>query len=212
MKSFLRTSFAIISHVYLDYFVFFCLNFIAIQFDTKQLNAQLGLSNTSNFYYKFPISLSLALMTYVGNEMGANNIPRAKKYSWAGIIIYFIFTTIFLTCLAVFRYQWAEFYAEDQEIQDIIMDVFPIFVFGFFVIDGLQGTLTGILKGIEKKEYVTYTTLIVYYLIGIPLVIYFSFQFGLGMKVKGIWWAFAIANAALAIMYNINLKGTFLKF
>ena len=92
------------------------------------------------------------------------------------------------------------------------MDVFPIFVFGFFVIDGLQGTLTGILKGIEKKEYVTYTTLIVYYLIGIPLVIYFSFQFGLGMKVKGIWWAFAIANAALAIMYNINLKGTFLKF
>ena len=59
-----------------------------------------------------------------------------------------------------------------------MLQVYNIFVFGFFVIDGLQGTLTGILKGIERKEFVTYSTLLVYYIIGIPLVFYYSSDLG----------------------------------
>ncbi|CAK94292.1 unnamed protein product (macronuclear) [Paramecium tetraurelia] len=203
-SSFLRGSIPIIGHIYADFFVFFLLNFIAVGFGSDQLNAQLALSNTSNFYYKFPISLSLALMTFVGNEMGAKNIKRAKRYSWVGVLLFIGFTTIFLSALSFFKETWAEFYsAGRQEITDLILEVYPIFVFGFFVIDGLQGTLTGILKGIERKDFVTYSTLLVYYLIGIPLVVYFAYDFGLGDKVYGIWLAFGIVNAILAVLYLI---------
>jgi MATE family multidrug resistance protein len=102
--SFTRTSFPIIAHIYADYFVFFLLNFIAVSFDANQLNAQLALSNTSNVYYKFPISLSLALMTFIGNEMGSKNIKRAKLYAWVGVLFFVCFTTVFLTLLSVFKY------------------------------------------------------------------------------------------------------------
>ncbi|CAD8183873.1 unnamed protein product [Paramecium octaurelia] len=203
-QSFLRESIPIIGHIYADFFVFFLLNFISVGFGSDELNAQLALSNTSNFYYKFPISLSLALMTYVGNEMGAKNIKKAKRYSWVGVLLFIGFTILFLSALTIFKQSWAEFYsAGRQEITDLILDVYPIFVFGFFVIDGLQGTLTGILKGIERKDFVTYSTLFVYYLIGIPLVVFFAYDFGLGKKVYGIWFAFGIVNAILAVLYLI---------
>lgn len=65
--------------------------------------------------------------------------------------------------------------------------------------------ILGILKGIERKELVTYSTLLVYYLIGIPLVIYFAYPFGLGEKVYGIWLAFTIVNIVLAVLYFISI-------
>lgn len=63
--------------------------------------------------------------------------------------------------------------------------------------------MTGILKGIDRKEFVTYSTLFVYYIVGIPLVLYFSYGWGLDKKVWGIWLAFGIVNAVLAITYLI---------
>lgn len=71
----------------------------------------MALSNTSNFYYKFPISLSLALMTFIGNEMGAGNINRAKRYAWVGVVFFVCFTIVFLSCLTIFKEEWANFYS-----------------------------------------------------------------------------------------------------
>lgn len=42
-------------------------------------------------------------MTFVGNEMGAKNIKRAKRYSWAGVLMFICFTTLFLTALSIFK-------------------------------------------------------------------------------------------------------------
>lgn len=37
--------------------------------------------------------------------------------------------------------------------------------------------------------------------IGIPLVLYFTFDWGLGLKVKGIWLGFGIANGMLLFIF-----------
>jgi MATE family multidrug resistance protein len=42
----------------------------------------------------------------------------------------------------------------------------PWFILGCLFIDGAQGSISGALKGIDKKNLVTYTTLVSYYLIG----------------------------------------------
>ncbi len=73
--------------------------------------------------------------------------------------------------------------------------MYPIFIFGLFISDGLQEILSGILKGIELKEIVTYSSLFVYYVIGVPLILLFSYEwgaFGLGWKIYGVWFAFTI--------------------
>jgi len=77
-------------------------------------------------------------MTFIGNEMGAGNINRAKRYAWVGVIFFVCFTVVFLSCLTIFKEEWANFYsAGNPEITQLILDVYPIFVFGFFIIDGL---------------------------------------------------------------------------
>lgn len=51
----------------------------------------------------------------------------------------------------ILKQGWANFYTiGDEEISGILFQVFPVFLFGL-IIDGLQGTLSGVLKGIEKK-------------------------------------------------------------
>lgn len=70
--SYIKSSQSIVIHVYVDFFAFFMLTFIALPLGTNYFNAQLAFSNTSSFYFRMPISLSLGLMTYVGGEMGNN--------------------------------------------------------------------------------------------------------------------------------------------
>lgn len=50
-------------------------------------------------------------MTFVGNEMGAKNIKRAKRYSWVGVLLFIGFTIIFLSALTFLKETWAEFYS-----------------------------------------------------------------------------------------------------
>jgi MATE family multidrug resistance protein len=66
LLSYTKSSWSIVIHVYVDFFAFFLMNFMATQLGTVALNVQLAFSNTSGFYFRMPISLSLGLMTYVG--------------------------------------------------------------------------------------------------------------------------------------------------
>lgn len=61
--------------------------------------------------------------------------------------------------------------------------------------------MSGALKGIEKKDLVSYSALSIYYLIGIPLTLYLTFSWGLNLKLTGIWLGFGIANALLCFIY-----------
>lgn len=56
-----------IIHIYADFFVFQLLTFLAVGLDKNSFGAQIAFSNMCNLYYKIPISISLALMTFIGD-------------------------------------------------------------------------------------------------------------------------------------------------
>ena len=130
-----------------------------------------------------------------------------------------IFTGLILALLSFLwfgKHIVAEFYSGGKTgIEENIIDTFPYFLLGCMVIDGAQGTLTGILKGINKSRIVTITTFISFYLIGIniikvgiPFIIVLTFDWGLGLGLKGIWLGFGIANATLLLLYLIIIIKT----
>ncbi len=61
--------------------------------------------------------------------------------------------------------------------------------------------MSGALKGIEKKNLVSYSAIIIYYLIAIPLILVLTFSWGFDMKLKGIWLGFGVSNALLSVVY-----------
>lgn len=76
-RSYMKSSFSIVIHVYADFFVFFLLTFLAMGLTSEKLSAQIAFSNTSAVYFRMPISLSLALLTYIGSEMGMLRVKNA---------------------------------------------------------------------------------------------------------------------------------------
>lgn len=67
--------------------------------------------------------------------------------------------------------------------------------------DGLQGSMSGALKGIEKKDLVSYSSLIVYYCFGVPLDLVLTFSWGFDLQLVGIWLGFGLTNMILCIIY-----------
>lgn len=77
LKAYIKSSFSIVIHVYADFFVFFLLTFLAMALSSVELSSQIAFSNTSAVYFRMPISLSLALLTYIGSEMGMLRVKNA---------------------------------------------------------------------------------------------------------------------------------------
>jgi len=49
------------------------------------------MNNVNTVYYQFGYGVSIAMTTYVGNEMGSKCISKAIDYSKQGMIIIFTF-------------------------------------------------------------------------------------------------------------------------
>jgi len=112
--SYIKTSAPIVLHLYSEFFVFFLLSFVAMSLGTDPMNANLGVQNSVGLLFRFPISLSLALVSYVGTEMGCGNIKKAQLYILAGIIILVISDVIIVGFLYGFKNAWAEFYSAND--------------------------------------------------------------------------------------------------
>lgn len=93
-------------HILSEFFVFFLLSFAALSLGTAEINAHLGIQTVSgicfsnNLFFKLgiPISLSIALMSFVGTEMGRGCVKTAKDYVKMGV---FVFICACLICSAI---------------------------------------------------------------------------------------------------------------
>ncbi|CAD8133992.1 unnamed protein product [Paramecium pentaurelia] len=210
---YIKTSIPIVLHIFSEFFVFFLMSFFALSLGVSEMIAHIGLQNISGIYFRIPISLSIALMSFVGSEMGKGNIKIAKIYVAIGITIFLVTCTICSIWIWFLRDQLASFYASDSsenelavKAKEIFKETIPWLIGGMLIVDGLQGTLSGALKGINKINLVFYSTIIAYYIICIPLVSFFTW--GLDYGVVGIWQGFAISNVILAILDLIVLFTT----
>jgi len=75
-------------------------------------------------------------MSFVVTEMGLRNTKNAKKYAAAGISIFLATAAIIILLLYLFREAWADFYTNNPEVKDIMLDVLPWLVLGIILIDG----------------------------------------------------------------------------
>ncbi|CAK87601.1 unnamed protein product (macronuclear) [Paramecium tetraurelia] len=201
---FVKESIPLILHIYADFIVFYILSFVAYSLGVNQANAQLAFANTSSIYFKFPISLSVTLMSYVGNSLSQHNIALAKQYIISGMGVQGVVLISLVIGLTIFQDQWSRIYSSDPQIQQIMLETLPYFLMGSVCFDGIQGALSGALKGVNKSTIVSNQTMISYYIIGIPVVLILAYVFHL--ELIGIWLGFGLCNLYLTIIYIYVLK------
>ncbi len=86
--------------------------------------------------------------------------------------------------LTALRYQISALFTKDEEVMEIMIDVFPIAT-AMQVFDWMSIISHGLLRGIGRQEFAGYLNLATYYIIALPLSLSTAFQ--LGWQIKGLW-------------------------
>lgn len=146
--------------------------------------------------YMVPLSISAAMSIKIGFFNGAKNLTEIKRYTLIGLIL----STAFMCICSVLFFFKPEFFigifSKEKIVFDIAVGIVPIFSV-FVLADGLQVSLSGVLKGIKQTKAVTACILSSYWLVGIPLAFYFAYN--LNLQLKGFWLGLTFAVFTIAI-------------
>ena len=146
--------------------------------------------------YMVPLSISAAMSIKIGFFNGARNLKEIKRYSVVGILMSFVFMSVCSVLFFAIPEIFIGIFTKEKTVFAIAINIVPIFSL-FVLADGLQVSLSGILKGIKKTKAVTACILSSYWFVGIPLAIYFAYK--MNLQLKGFWLGLTLAVFTIAI-------------
>ncbi len=156
--------------------------------------------NLASLTFMVPLSISSAVGVKVGNAFGNKSYLDISSYSFVAIILSMSFM-----CFTAFGYFFLP-----REIMTLVSSDIDIINLGvkillvvaiFQLVDGLQVTLGGILRGLNKTREPFFGIITGFWFIGIPLGIYLGFS--LSMNLVGLWSGLAIALTIVSIILSI---------
>lgn len=165
--------------------------------------------NTSSFIFMFPMSLGMATTILVGQALGAGSPQKAKKMSYAALMLGLTITIITAFVTIFFRYEIAEIFVTDEIV--IGMAASLLFIAAIYQFsDTVQVVVSGVLRGYKDTKAILYITLFSYWIIGMPLG-YALARTDLLMPnigAKGFWVAFVVSLSFASVLLFYRMRKT----
>ena len=139
-----------------------------------EIATQVIIMQIKNFTSMIPTGVSFAASGLVGNCIGMNQIPRAKKYANISIFYSVLVTTLMLTIFWICRDALSRIFTEDDEIvESTKASLWSLFL--YILASTVKGVQNGVVRalGLQKKN--SFITLLFAYGLGIPLAALFCF-------------------------------------
>jgi MATE family multidrug resistance protein len=152
--------------------------------------------NLASISFMLPLGVGLAVVTRVGNLVGAGHPREAQKAAWAALLLGAGLMCASALVFLLAREPLALAYSEDPAVVALAASILPIAA-AFQLFDGLQVVAAGVLRAIGRTGATAVANLLGYYALGLPLGYYLAFPAGLGLA--GIWWGIASGVAAVAV-------------
>jgi len=157
-------------------------------------------TNLVQLIFMIPLGTSYAASAFTGYFLGQMKIDKAKKYSRLTILLNVLATIVIIILLLAFHDQVAALFTSDPGTVEVVNKVlYMMTLYVFF--DTIHGVQTGIIRGLGLQVIGSIYTLIVQYLIGLPLVL--TFAFAMDMGVVGLWLGFSLACIILDAGYLV---------
>jgi MATE family multidrug resistance protein len=147
-----------------------------IPFPDLALGALSLYQSINTFCYVFPLGLSVAGSTRVGNLLGAG---RAADAAWAAkvnvLLTGIASTSVGCILLLTPHGTFPSLFAPDEP--DLILQASRLipFLSLYVLADGLQGALNGIIKGCGRQVVTIPIVVVSYWIVGVPLAYYLAF-------------------------------------
>ncbi|CAL4924617.1 unnamed protein product [Urochloa decumbens] len=160
--------------------------------------------NTATLLYMVPLGLGSSTSTRVSNELGAGHPHAARLAARVVVCMTLPQGVVLATIMVLLRNVWGYAYSSEKEIVTYIARMLPVLAVSF-VVDGLNGSLSGVITGCGKQKIGARVNLGAFYLVGIPLGVLLAFVFGLnGM---GLWLGIVWGSISkLALLLWITLR------
>ncbi|CAI9100451.1 OLC1v1037561C1 [Oldenlandia corymbosa var. corymbosa] len=164
--------------------------------DPKATVASMGvLIQTTAFLYIFPSSLSFAVSTRVGNELGANRPDKARVVAIVSIMIAGLMGLSAMGFATSLRNLWARMFTDDISILRLTSAALPIL--GLCELGNCPQTVgCGVVRGTARPSTAANVNLGAFYLVGMPVAIGLGFVIGVGFC--GLWLGLLSAQVCCA--------------
>ncbi|PON96731.1 Multi antimicrobial extrusion protein [Trema orientale] len=153
--------------------------------------------NTSSLVFRIPFGFGSAASTRVSNELGAGE-PQAARLAAQLVIFLAVIQGLVVSLIAVLvRNIWGYLYTNEEEVVRYLAAIMPVLALSNFM-DGIQGVLSGTVRGCGRQKIGAYVNLGAYYLVGLPCAIILTFVFHFGGK--GLWMGIICGSSLQAFL------------
>ncbi|KAI3931891.1 hypothetical protein MKW98_012301 [Papaver atlanticum] len=140
--------------------------------------------NTNTVLFMIASGLGGTISTRVSNELGAGN-PKGTRLAVQVVLLITITQGIITgSILILIRSLWGHAYSNEEELVSYVATMLP-FISLSSLLDGIQGVLSGTIRGCGRQKIGAFINLGAYYLVDIPSAILLAFVLHMGGK--GLW-------------------------
>lgn len=203
IKEVARFSFPIAAMVFLEVLGFSFVSVVIGTIGVKESAANNIVLNLASLTFMVPLSISSAATVKVGLEYGKQSLVGITRFTFSSLILSTSFMCISCSIYMLFPEELMNHLSLDKTV--IAIGVQLLFIVGLFqIIDGIQVTLAGILRGLEKTKESFYAIVIGYWVLGLPFGMYLTFY--QDMKPQGLWIGLASSLTFVSISLSVITK------
>ena len=173
---------------------------------TSTLAAHQVAINLASFTFMMPLGIGSAAAVLVGQAIGRNDAPAARRAAVAGLTagigVSAFSAALFLTVPTFL----AGLYVRESGVVALAATLIPLAgVFQLF--DGMQAVAGGALRGAADTRAAMVANILGFWAVGLPLGLYLSYARALGPA--GLWWGLVAGLGAVAGVLLFRLRWRF---
>ncbi|MDD4701727.1 MAG: MATE family efflux transporter, partial [Desulfovibrio sp.] len=163
--------------------------------------------NFGSLAFMIPLSLCMTVTIRVGRCLGAQQVERAKLVARTALTLSVVFALVIACVTILFRQGIVRIYTDNPEVTALAMHLL-LFQAAYQVVDGLQVTGIGILRGYNDTRIISIICFIAYWVIGLPLgfVLARTDLLTPYMGAQGFWIAYIVALGFGALCYLLRVR------
>ena len=147
-----------------------------------------------------PLGVQFSASALVGGQIGAKNVPLAKKHAITHVLFAVLLTTIIMIAIKLNEDTVAGLFTSDAQDIVYIKDVLNVISI-YLILDAVHGVNTGIVRGVGKQFSASIAAICCYYIFGMPLALILGFKADMGLT--GFWLGFTVAISMQDIVVTL---------
>jgi MATE family multidrug resistance protein len=147
--------------------------------------------------YMVPLGVAGAVAIRVAQARGAGKHTALRPIAWAALALATTWLAASAAVLGLYGRTIAGWITDEPEVATVAAGLFFVFAFSQ-VMDGLQSTMTGALRGLSDTGFPAWLSLLAYWALGLPLGWVLARPLGIGPA--GVWTGFIVALGLAAVL------------